>query len=1115
MYASKSKGSKEQKSKTPTQPIDPFLKAFAGVRSVNEFAKTSSSQQSPQTKGPRRNEPRRNEPRRKKKKEKNQPPYRPAKRERESRNSIPIRATEKFKAFQAKQPESPEAGRKPPSDEGERTDGHILEEWRKSVDFPVQDEGRFPVRAEREKHARRTVEEDSDIRDEVDREQDTESPKQQEKPSGAAKMGATMAAIDKWLTPLRRDQENIFASFDSATKKMSDGVPGEQRGTKAKKVVPSESDEPEDDLDTRSANLVRNLRRLGMDSGLDKNTNAGRTTSSRKSGRRGMAGNDNSLPEEWEVQSADMHHDEAVDPEDGDEFGNEGDRDDSRVFKHALLHAEPLDVAALGRTIDALIINNPNILRVEREAPEVRPEFLPEPGPTIQWQEQVSNRDPSEVDPLSEDWNMLEAKRPDKDVPVTKKVYRKLVEYIMDGFTVRQLREYYTRKEREDRRLTRALEADYPWITSMGRWEGKVNYYVEGMTPKQRLVHEILTNIWKVEIKGDRHAVGWVPVYIKPDIVNILSQPTSTIIEDLKNDFLDIPNEEDVILDTESCKIDIFTKKWAVPAILNRLDRLLKAMVVAKIPTSSIDPSDLQRHILDELARATETNIRHLEKTKQLEVSWIPEEGEDLDFSPSPAASQQPASKKLALETPANVVVRLLKIKLDQPPTHESPVLALPSSDAVQARVAQTREKSSMSWRDRQRTWFRLYSAARSSGKETEDEEKPLQLLVPPPRSKGDVTNELSATFGHVLHLADGSKPASSAKESKSRLRILSPVTPHAAALTELTAGLSHVTRSTTIIVRFVARNDNAPEVQLRLPVEPGETLPTEALPDNATLSAVTPHYLQDVLLPRDSVDVRFQGTTNTSLDVASQPALKDFYAASELNLGEGLLHTPTNVSFNLPQNLVSLPPKPKSKPHNVTYLFAGAEVHQAVEAPWRGHALRFTNVAAGEHGGFRQELSLRSAAAAAAGGSSPEELARLAREVAEGRHFSWADGAELVRTLPPRAPADDDDPFPGEQVSFEEAVGDELAFEEAAAEKTTSEEAVTREVAAETEAGDEPAVAQVEAKVEVEVEQGPPDEEALVDEVKDDQVTTTLVDDNTTREPLERDAAPESDASR
>ena len=288
-------------------------------------------------------------------------------------------------------------------------------------------------------------------------------------------------------------------------------------------VVPSELDEPEEDLDARSANLIRNLRRLGMDSGLDKNTTAGRAAAARKSGRRGMAVNDNSLPEEWEVQSTYMH-DEAVELEDGDEFGDEGDRDDSRVFKHALLYAEPLDVAALGRTIDALIINNPNILKVEREAPEVRPEFLPEPGPTIQWQEQVSNRDPSEVDPLSEDWNMLDAKRPDKDKPVSKKVYRKLVEYIMDGFTVRQLREYYTRKEKEDRKLTRALEADYPWITSMGRWEGKVNYHVEGMTPKQRVVHEILTNIWKVEIKGDRHAVGWVPVHIKSDIVNILSR---------------------------------------------------------------------------------------------------------------------------------------------------------------------------------------------------------------------------------------------------------------------------------------------------------------------------------------------------------------------------------------------------------------------------------------------------------------------------------------------------------------------------------------------------------------------------------------------------------------
>lgn len=314
------------------------------------------------------------------------------------------------------------------------------------------------------------------------------------------------------------------------------------------------------------------------------------------------------------------------------------------------------------------------------------------------------------------------------------------------------------------------------------------------------------------------------------------------------------------------------------------------------------------------------------------------------------------------------------------------------------------REERSKSWRDKLRSWTRYIDAvAKPDDKKLQSLQlaSQVELVQLPPAFTPDGTrvSELTiATFGHVLHPADTTKGPSKKNTDKTR-RILSPVIPHPAALTILSAGDEPVTQSTAIILNFApdtTQQDGAaadakllPRVRLTLPVDETTDLSNFDFPPHSTLHAVTAQRIQDLLLPTESVDVRLTQQQLVSL-ATDQPALRQFLSASEFNLLEGRLRTPSRIALALPGGGGGV------NTTDVPYLFMGLEVHQAVETSLRGHTIRYESIEAGQHGGQRQQLSLHRASSAA--GSKDDGFLQLVEDVAAGNVFSWNDGAALMQ---------------------------------------------------------------------------------------------------------------------
>lgn len=305
-----------------------------------------------------------------------------------------------------------------------------------------------------------------------------------------------------------------------------------------------------------------------------------------------------------------------------------------------------------------------------------------------------------------------------------------------------------------------------------------------------------------------------------------------------------------------------------------------------------------------------------------------------------------------------------------------------------------------MSWRDKLRSWTRQTAPAATPT----DKKQPPSRLVSKAKlghllsnSEGsDVSEVLSVAFGHILH-ADEAKGGKAAATTERRA-ILSPVIPHPAALTNVSASDAPVAQHTSIVLNFspdTTQKDGRggsgkrlPCVRLTLPVDESTDLSNFDFPPNSTLQALTGQRVQDVLLPQESVDVRILQQQLQTLD-AEQPSLKQFLSASEFNLLEGRLRTPSRIRLSLPGAEDELP-----------YLFMGLEVRQAVETTLRdGHVFRYESIEAGQHGGQRQELSLRCAAAVAKAVDGEDGgFMKLAEDIAAGRLFSWNDGHSLMQ---------------------------------------------------------------------------------------------------------------------
>lgn len=361
------------------------------------------------------------------------------------------------------------------------------------------------------------------------------------------------------------------------------------------------------------------------------------------------------------------------------------------------------------------------------------------------------------------------------------------------------------------------------------------------------------------------------------------------------------------------------------------------------------------------------------------------------------------------IEDPADVVQRLLLEK--QTPVEQSLHCVYPASVAAQkSRHTRSgylsihhRDKKGMAWREKPQEWKRYTLPIPKQNDNENLEPRPsadeVKLFKPTARHP-DERAEVIATFGHVLHAADTKKAALFSKSG----RVLAPVVPHPAALTAITADAPVPSvQKTTIVLHFEPSGPIAldhvgrlPQIRLYMPVNPYSDLSAFSIPATSTLEAAHLPQQIDCLFPGAAVDARFQIRQVLQLDKDHEP-LQNFLRASEFNLLQGRLRTPSETSFAIPPHYAASHSgsgsEPPSSMATVAYRFMGLEIQQTIEMEWRGHTLKYSSIEAGQHGGQQQTLSLT-----ARQHGDWAETARLVDEVARGAHFSWTDGHTLMK---------------------------------------------------------------------------------------------------------------------
>lgn len=308
------------------------------------------------------------------------------------------------------------------------------------------------------------------------------------------------------------------------------------------------------------------------------------------------------------------------------------------------------------------------------------------------------------------------------------------------------------------------------------------------------------------------------------------------------------------------------------------------------------------------------------------------------------------------------------------------------------------------------RSWTRLVAPI---SKPSPDQESPeidaeirMNVAQPQPtRPNLDETRHLTGVFGHILH---ESADITTSKDGPQGTRhfALSPIVPHPAAFTDLLSGSEDVIRRQVFILLNFAPAPQfagqAPEVKLRLPVDPEDDFSSFSMPDTASLYAVQPQSRQLLMLPEASTDVRLSQDKTLDMDLAHQRHVRRFFTDSEFNLTEGRLRTPSNVGIMMPRQWLT-PPVENDTPALVDYHFAGLEIHQTVDLDWKGHTLKYSSIEAGQHGGTRQELSLEAAVPedASAIDEVVQSFTREVGQIASGKVFPWTGGHALVREMP------------------------------------------------------------------------------------------------------------------
>ncbi|KAG6206061.1 hypothetical protein E4U35_002054 [Claviceps purpurea] len=680
--------------------------------------------------------------------------------------------------------------------------------------------------------------------------------------------------------------------------------------------------------------------------------------------------------------------------------------------RRRLIELESIGVDAQGKPIEILVLNDPNkLVRPFRVLPTMEDETGP--GLPLDPQAVYASQDTS----FDEVRQNVEEFKPQEKI-IRKIEFESLMNSLRDSFTAWQLVAYLN-EGTWDHAADVDSEPSFPWILKKSLWKSNEPDPLRwsDLTSKQRRAATILTGKWGLEIQEQVEGLGGSVFWLKPNVFQLITQSSSGIIERLSNDFLDASKNERISTHLEECRIGVYTGRPNVTTILSRLDEIARSIKSQTISVQQVEQENLTKLVLDELAAITETVLQYDSDNATLDVSWLP-------TNPLVSGAEQ-------VEGPADVVFRLLVGRQAVP--HTTRVLAMsrtePSVSKNSLFLNYRRGRRGMSWRDKLRQWYRCVNPV---GKAVDTETptlkfaKKVTLPLPKPEevSPGERA-EVVATFGHILLAKPTIRAATLENHAR---RVLSTRIPHPAALTAATDADVSSSQKTTIVLHFTSditatatTSTNSPEgavipqVRLHVPVDSSSNLSDFSVPDIAALEAIIPWHQSDVLLPEESVDVRLTHTRILPLNSKEQPSLQEFLQASQFNLLQGQLHTPSRTTFSIPNKWLSSSSSTSTTTQQEhtdettekPYLFAGLEIQQTVSTEWHGHTLQYSSIEAGQHAGQQQSLSLIAGTPQASNSSDPltrDQLASfltLVAQTASGVHFSWDHGHMLMRENP------------------------------------------------------------------------------------------------------------------
>ncbi|CAH0017008.1 unnamed protein product [Clonostachys rhizophaga] len=675
-----------------------------------------------------------------------------------------------------------------------------------------------------------------------------------------------------------------------------------------------------------------------------------------------------------------------------------------REFKHQHLEQRNISISALGEDISALVLSNPDKLKRKTNPVVSLPRDRGVLGSELDWTSLLDDTDALDDISVQVRRNIEEFRPKDSSV-IKAKDFKKIIRALFNGFTNEQLAAYFRQTLETSSRATNETPK-YPWLVKQTTWVPSNPELLGPLSPKQKVAYLILKEAWALDIQEQNEGLGAVSVTLRPDVFELISNPSTGALKSLQYDILDESSNEDIVANEKKHELGIYARKASVRTILSRIDEAAASMRTQELSVQGVDSLDLQKDVLARLSSITKTSIQYRKEDSILNVKWLDQ------HSPAANTKPSPSGPSLQVESPPDIVLRLLlqdRYIRDRFQS-TSDYCVLPPSETAMF-MPHGREVRSLSWRNKLRTWSRYVMPVGKSSSENTAQLKlssSKRLLRKTSKLKTDGPQvRFAATFGHILH-SDAAAPSPSKRKKTTGHRVLLPVLPHPAAFTRLIGkGKANppLSKSSSIVLNFIPtqHDSKAPEVRLSLPVNADDDFSDFTMSDESKLYAISPIHQQDFLCPRESVDVRVTQQSELPLDLAKQSHIREFFRASEFNLVEGRLRTPSHTQISLPAHLLPEPSKDAQTASEVGYTFAGLEIHQTMDLEWHDHILRYNSIEAGQHGGTRQELSLQ----AVQDPNGPtnavhrSQFLHAVNGIVTGKFFSWTEGYKAIRKLP------------------------------------------------------------------------------------------------------------------